>query len=53
MCSSDLDEVRDPNTGDLRSCNEEEKIDVFDLISEIVDKEKRVYELDEEIKNIK
>ena len=26
---------------------------VFDLISDIVDKEKRVYELDEEIKNIK
>jgi hypothetical protein len=50
---SNSDEGRDPSKGDLGSCNEEEKIDVFDLISEIVDKEKRVYELDEEIKNIK
>jgi hypothetical protein len=35
------------------SYNGEEKTDVFDLISDMVDKEKRVYELDEEIKNIK
>ena len=32
---------------------DEEKIEVFDILEEMIEKEKRVYELDEEIKNIK
>ena len=30
----------------------EDKFEVFDIITEIVEKERKVYELDEEIKNI-